>query len=154
MLEIIIIDPPSPRSPIAGSTMLASQNTLFTLVDMILSNISSDAEVSGPKCGFDAALHTRLSMRPHFFITVSTRLCAAALSPTLHGTASASCPRAVNSAATASHASALRLEITTFAPRLAISSAMDLPMPLVEPVISATFPLRLNMFAPVNEKLF
>src|SRR5690606_23154461 len=41
-----------------------------------------------------------------------------------------------------SQASALRLEITTRAPARANSSAMDLPMPLVEPVMTATLPVR------------
>src|SRR3546814_17771946 len=49
------------------------------------------------------------------------------------------------SAATASHTSALRLETTTRAPSAAICSAMDLPMPLVEPVMTATLPDRSNI---------
>jgi hypothetical protein len=67
----------------------------------------------------------------------------------------------MNSLVTSSQASDLRLEITTLAPAFAISSAMDLPMPLVEPVISATLPVKLNMlcswsdrvaiFAPMND---
>src|SRR5438128_358898 len=46
--------------------------------------------------------------------------------------------------ATASQASALRLEITTLAPRLASSSAEARPMPRLEPVTMATWPVRSN----------
>jgi hypothetical protein len=45
-------------------------------------------------------------------------------------------------AATASQLSALRLEITTRAPWAAICCAMALPIPRLEPVISATLPDR------------
>src|SRR3954454_23246694 len=47
-------------------------------------------------------------------------------------------------AATSSQASALRLEITTLAPSLANSSAEERPMPRLEPVITATLPVRSN----------
>src|ERR1700719_3840072 len=46
------------------------------------------------------------------------------------------------SRATASQASALRLEITTLAPSRAIASAQDRPMPRLEPVTIATLPSR------------
>src|SRR5487761_2604013 len=46
--------------------------------------------------------------------------------------------------ATSSQASALRLEITTLAPSLANSSAEDRPMPRLEPVMTATLPVRSN----------
>src|SRR3954465_3921206 len=46
--------------------------------------------------------------------------------------------------ATVSQASALRLEITTLAPSLANSSAEERPMPRLEPVITATLPVRSN----------
>src|SRR4051794_37650589 len=46
--------------------------------------------------------------------------------------------------ATASQASALRLEITTLAPRLASNSAEARPMPRLEPVTMATWPVRSN----------
>src|SRR3546814_6810338 len=54
-------------------------------------------------------------------------------------------PFVLMSAATASHTSALRLETTTRAPSAAICSAMNLPMPLVEPVMTATLPDRSNI---------
>src|ERR1700684_4458905 len=44
--------------------------------------------------------------------------------------------------ATSSQASALREEITTFAPSLASSSADERPMPRLEPVMTATCPVR------------
>src|SRR5580704_14258821 len=46
--------------------------------------------------------------------------------------------------ATSSQASALREEITTLAPSLASSSADERPMPRLEPVMTATFPVRSN----------
>ncbi|MNC85291.1 hypothetical protein D3C83_08820 [compost metagenome] len=84
-------------------------------------------------------------MRPHLAITVSTSFFSSSLLPTLQGTAIASWPRAANSARTASHTSALRLDTTTRAPALAICSMMDLPMPRDDPVTSATLSFRLNM---------
>src|ERR1700733_9157810 len=60
------------------------------------------------------------------------------------GTAT-SLPRALlMPAATRSQASALRLETTTFAPCSASRWTIASPMPLVEPVTSATFPLKSN----------
>ena len=44
----------------------------------------------------------------------------------------------------ATQASALRLEITTLAPSFAISSAEERPMPRLEPVTTATRPVRSN----------
>jgi hypothetical protein len=44
--------------------------------------------------------------------------------------------------ATSRHASALRLEITTLAPSCASSSAEARPMPRLEPVTTATWPVR------------
>src|SRR5262249_37409687 len=46
--------------------------------------------------------------------------------------------------ATASQTSALREEITTLAPCSAMRSAMARPMPRVEPVMTATFPVMSN----------
>src|ERR1700751_4392448 len=43
-----------------------------------------------------------------------------------------------------SQASALRLEITTLAPSRASSSAEERPMPRLEPVMTATLPVRSN----------
>src|SRR5258705_9186503 len=62
----------------------------------------------------------------------------------LHAMGVASPPSLLIAAATSVHLSALRLEITTFAPARAIASAIARPMPLVEPVITATFPVRSN----------
>src|SRR4051794_25371157 len=55
--------------------------------------------------------------------------------------------------ATASHASGLRLEMTTVAPCSAMRVAMASPIPLVEPVTIATLPVRSNsddMFGPLS----
>src|SRR5262245_24982086 len=58
----------------------------------------------------------------------------------LQGITVASPPSALIALATSSQASALRLETTTLAPRPAIVSAIDRPIPRLEPVISATLP--------------
>src|SRR4051794_16604375 len=62
----------------------------------------------------------------------------------LQGITWASPPALRIPAATSSQASALRLEITTLAPSLANSSAEERPMPRLEPVITATLPVRSN----------
>src|SRR3954469_1734090 len=62
----------------------------------------------------------------------------------LQGMTRASPPSLRMPSATASQASALRLEITTLAPSLASSSAEERPMPRLEPVMTATLPVRSN----------
>src|SRR5579871_4068404 len=62
----------------------------------------------------------------------------------LHGTTDALPPFWRISRATASQASAFRLEITTAAPSSAIASALARPMPRLEPVMIATVPSRAN----------
>src|SRR5438876_2483267 len=62
----------------------------------------------------------------------------------LQGMTWASPPAFLMPSATSWQASALRLEITTFAPSLASSSAEERPMPRLEPVTMATFPVRSN----------
>src|SRR5258705_4063812 len=62
----------------------------------------------------------------------------------LQGMTWASPPALRMPAATSSQASALRLEITTLAPSLASSSAEERPMPRLEPVMTATLPVRSN----------
>src|ERR1700737_1362009 len=56
----------------------------------------------------------------------------------------ASPPASLMPSATASQASRLRLEITTLAPSFASSSAEERPMPRLEPVMTATLPVRSN----------
>src|SRR5262249_48123310 len=56
----------------------------------------------------------------------------------------ASPPCSRMSRATASQASAFRLDITTVAPSRAIASALERPMPRLEPVTIAILPLRAN----------
>ena len=58
----------------------------------------------------------------------------------------ASPPAFLMPAATASQASALRLEMTTLAPSEAMISAAARPMPLLEPVMTATWPERSKGF--------
>src|SRR5512147_3074289 len=85
-----------------------------------------------------------MSTRPHLATVLSYSACRSSLRDTLQGCASTSKPCFSNSARTASQASALRLDTATLQPARASSSAIDLPMPLVEPVMSATLPLRSN----------
>ena len=49
------------------------------------------------------------------------------------------------SSAVASQTSTFLLEITTFAPCFAIAIAMDLPIPLEEPVMIAFLPVKSNI---------
>src|SRR5882724_9298109 len=62
----------------------------------------------------------------------------------LQGMTWASPPALRMPSAAASQASSLRLEITTLAPSLASSSAEERPMPRLEPVTTATLPVRSN----------
>src|ERR1700709_1059887 len=62
----------------------------------------------------------------------------------LQGITWASPPALTMPSATSSQASALRLEITTLAPSFANSSAEERPMPRLEPVTTATRPVRSN----------
>src|SRR3954462_3133769 len=62
----------------------------------------------------------------------------------LQGMTWASPPAFRMPSATSWQASALRLEITTLAPSFASSSADERPMPRLEPVMTATLPLRSN----------
>src|SRR3954471_12265116 len=60
----------------------------------------------------------------------------------LQGMTWASPPAFLMPLATSSQASALRLEITTLAPSFASNSAEERPMPRLEPVMTATLPVR------------
>src|SRR5260370_30655852 len=62
----------------------------------------------------------------------------------LQGMTWASPPDLLMPSATSLQASALRLEITTLAPSFASNSAEDRPMPRLEPVMTATVPVRSN----------
>src|SRR5215467_4468284 len=74
----------------------------------------------------------------------ATSVSTSGLRETLHGMTEASPPCWRMSRATASQASALRLEITTLAPSCAKASALARPMPRLEPVTIATLPSRRN----------
>src|SRR3954453_23239056 len=62
----------------------------------------------------------------------------------LQGMTEGSPPAALMPSATSWQASALREETTTLAPSFARSSAEERPMPRVEPVTTATLPVRSN----------
>jgi hypothetical protein len=114
------------------------------LVAMMRSHASSLMPSVGPKYGFTAALPTRISMPPQCATVLSTRFCNWSFCPTWQGMTMASPPLARMPAATSSHGSALRDETTTLAPCSAMRSAMARPIPLEEPVITATWPERSN----------
>src|SRR5512134_2847878 len=81
-------------------------------------------------------------MRPHCWFVRSTRLFSSSLREMLAGTEIARpAPNlALIASATCWHGSALRDEITTLAPCSAKRSAMALPMPRDDPVMTATLP--------------
>ena len=85
-------------------------------------------------------------MPPHCSRVFATRFSSCALSEMRAATAIASPPLARIAAATSSHGSWLRDEITTLAPASAKASAIALPMPREDPVTIATFPVRSNRF--------
>src|SRR5215211_5098975 len=91
-----------------------------------------------------AALQTRMSMRPNRALVFSTSASTSALREMLQGMAAASPPCSAISRATSSHASALRLEITTLAPSADMLSARARPMPRLDPVMTATLSSRWN----------
>src|SRR3954453_12194747 len=87
-----------------------------------------------------------MSIPPHASRVFATRFSSCALSEMRAVTAIASPPVAQIAAATSSHGSWLRDEITTLAPAWAKASAIARPMPRDEPVTIATFPVRSNRF--------
>src|SRR5579862_5382813 len=136
------ITAPSLRTAISGRTRLESQSALLTLFAKTRSNASSVRFCSGPKSGLAPTLLTRMSIVPKATRVFTTSSSSCALSPTWQGIAIARPPVWRIVAATSSQASALRLEITTRAPQLAMASAMARPMPRDEPVTTAVLSLR------------
>src|SRR5678816_3541784 len=137
---------PSFRASICGTTKPISQWLASTLFSRILRNWLSSMPAIGPKYGFDAALQTRTSICPSWRVVSSTRCFSSSFDEMLAGIAiarPAPCVAQI-AAATAVHASGLRDEITTFAPASAMRSAIALPMPRVEPVITAVLPASEN----------
>ena len=135
---------PPPRAAIPGHARLANQMVALTFALMILSNASSVSLASGPNTGLTAALHTMMSMPPKCLLVPSTSASTSSRRDTLHGMTIASPPFWRMPAATASHGSCLRLDTTTLAPMPARHSTMARPMPLLDPVTTATLPARSN----------
>jgi len=90
----------------------------------------------------EAALQTRISTGPSCFFVSAISLSTCVLSEMLQGMTVAWPPALRISAAASSQTGALRLDTTTLAPCSARWSAIDLPMPLLEPVTTATLPVR------------
>src|SRR3954469_2537906 len=78
-----------------------------------------------------------MSMPPYCLIVPAISASTSSLREMLHGITVASPPFALIPAAAASHASALRLDTTTLAPSSAQCSAIERPMPRLEPVTMA-----------------
>src|SRR5438874_2706934 len=87
-----------------------------------------------------------MSTPPQASRVLATRFSSCALSEIRAVTAIASPPVARIAAATSSHGSWLRAEMTTRAPASAKASAIARPMPREEPVTIATLPERSNRF--------
>src|SRR5476649_2935328 len=85
-----------------------------------------------------------MSIRPNSALVSATSASTWSLREMLQAMTLAMPPLARMPAATGSHASALRLEITSLAPRPAMVSAIERPMPRLEPVTIATLPVRSN----------
>src|SRR5689334_3819638 len=86
-----------------------------------------------------------MSTLPNAFLVSSTRCCRSSFEEMLAGTAMAEPGYlALISAATSSQGPALRDEIVTLAPCSAMRSAMALPIPREDPVMTATLPVRSN----------
>src|ERR1041385_5394432 len=79
-----------------------------------------------------------MSMPPYCLTVPSISASTSFLREMLQGMTVASSPLALMPAATASQASALRLDTTTLAPSAAQCSAIERPMPRLEPVTMAT----------------
>src|SRR5204863_167616 len=93
-----------------------------------------------------AALHTRMSIRPHSWRVRATRFSSCAWSEMRAVTAIASPPFCLMPSATSSQGPWLRPDIVTLAPASANPSAIARPIPRDEPVTTATFPVRSNSF--------
>ena len=85
-----------------------------------------------------------MSIPPYCFTVPATSASTSGLREMLHGMTVASPPFCLMPAATSSQASALRLDTTTLAPSSAQCSAIERPMPRLEPVMMATLLSRLN----------
>src|SRR5882757_1322298 len=85
-----------------------------------------------------------MSTLPYCFVAPEISASTSAGREMLQGMTWASPPDLLMPSATSLQASALRLEITTLAPSFASSSAEERPMPRLEPVMTATWPVRSN----------
>ena len=137
-----MIEPP-PRARIGGTTIWASQWLDNTFDAKTLSKAESGRSAIGPAHGLTAAFAIKTSTAPSSEIVRSTRACSWSLWPMWHGMGSAAPGRSrLMSSAAASHASGVRLDTTTRAPCSARRRAMARPMPRVDPVTTATLPVR------------
>ena len=147
---------PSLRSIICGTTMLISQLLATMLLSRILRNWSSEMPRERPviRVGrgvadqhVDLAERAVGSRRQVLQIFLADEMLAAI------ATAVPLPNLSLISLATWSQTSCLREEITTLAPCSAIRSAMARPMPRVEPVMTATFPVMSNKVMSLSPML-
>ena len=104
---------------------------------------------SGPKYGFVAALFTRMSSDPNLAIVSLTTRSASLLEPTCATTA-ATFSWSLKVARASLRFSSFLEEMTTLAPLSWSACAIARPIPLLAPVINATFPFR---FVLIIERL-
>ncbi|MNN21544.1 hypothetical protein D3C81_1348710 [compost metagenome] len=143
MLDMKTIEP-SRRSIICGASALTSTKLPRTLPAITSSNSFSPCSSIGPTTPLAAALSRRASTRPKVASTLSAKARTLTRSAISQAMPVASMPSAFNVAATRSDTALSRPETTTRAPCWPSARAISSPMPLVEPVITATRPDRSN----------
>ena len=134
-----MLPPARPRICLVASTdryQYPRRLTSTTLVNKARS-VSSMA-----RQGLITALLTRMSRPPWVRCRCSPMAAMSSIFPIWQARPSALRPCSRNEDATRSHSSGLRLLMTTCAPASASTRAVTSPMPIVDPVISATLPVR------------
>src|SRR5205823_5326326 len=128
---------PEPCFRIWGAACFMPSITLRTSVAIAASKRSTSRPSMPPVCAGPPALLNRQSMRPNFSTEspISAFICSSTVTSVWRKT-----QVAPSFLASASPSGARRPAITIFAPSATNSSAVCSPMPLVAPVITATFP--------------
>src|SRR5215472_10690945 len=155
MEDRLMMAPPPPWAIICLPAHLQPKKTPLTLIWITV--FQPLALMSSTLARNDApALLTMMSTRPISFAVRSTRPLTASSWRTSTTSQKERCPSFLISSTTGSRFSFLRLQITTSAPALANSTAMERPMPTPPPVTMATFFSRENgdaaMTPPVGDE--
>ena len=142
--EMFTIEPPSPAAMRVPNAAI-NRNGPFTLTAITLSNRSSVMVSTDSYSGEMPALLTRMSTPPQARSTSVTSRSHSSQWLTLQAMARVRRPNfSSTSFANSSHASSLRLEMTTSAPASAKANTMLRPRPRLPPVTSARRPVRSN----------